>query len=98
MIHKLIDSTILADYLKSNQALVEEIIRDQKAQEEKSQLSQTSEQMLTAKEAATLLACSEDWLYRNAKKLPFTRKLGPKALRFSKQGISKWLETRNVRH
>jgi excisionase family DNA binding protein len=96
MIHKLIDAKILADYLTSNQALVVEIIRDQKAQEEKSQLAQTSEQMLTAKEAATLLACSEDWLYRNAKKLPFAKKLGPKNLRFSKSGLEKWLVLRQV--
>jgi excisionase family DNA binding protein len=96
MIHKLIDAKILADYLKSSQALVEDIIRDQKAQEEKTQLAQAYEQMLTAKEAATLLACSEDWLYRNAKKLPFTRKLGPKNLCFSKSGLEKWLASRQV--
>ena len=52
------------------------------------------DRMLDAKEASLMLSMSEDWLYRNAKKLPFTRKLGPKMLRFSYQGIKKWLATR----
>jgi excisionase family DNA binding protein len=56
----------------------------------------SEDRLLTAEEAAQLLSVSPDWLYRNAKKLPFTRKLGPKMLRFSYQGIKKWLATRTV--
>jgi predicted DNA-binding transcriptional regulator AlpA len=52
------------------------------------------ERLLDADEAAQLLGVSTDFLYRNAKKLPFTRKLAPKLLRFSYQGILKWLATR----
>ena len=54
------------------------------------------DRLLDAKEAAKVLSMSEDWLYRNAKKLPFTRKLGPKVLRFSQKGIDKWIETRKL--
>jgi predicted DNA-binding transcriptional regulator AlpA len=54
------------------------------------------DRLLDAAEAAKVLSVSEDWLYRNAKKLPFTRKLGPKMLRFSYKGIVKWLESRKV--
>jgi predicted DNA-binding transcriptional regulator AlpA len=53
-----------------------------------------SDRLLDADEAAQLLGVSPDWLYRHAKKLPFTRKLAPKLLRFSYQGILKWLATR----
>ena len=53
-----------------------------------------ADRLVNADEAARLLSVSEDWLYRHAKKLPFTRKLGPKMLRFSSQGIEKWLATR----
>jgi len=56
----------------------------------------SEDRFLDAQEAATLLSVSEDWLYRNAKKLPFTKKLGPKMLRFSYKGIIKWLESRKV--
>jgi predicted DNA-binding transcriptional regulator AlpA len=61
-------------------------------------LSVTSQQerLLDAKEAAEMLSVSEDWLYRNSKKLPFTRKLAPKMLRFSYQGIVKYLATRQI--
>jgi predicted DNA-binding transcriptional regulator AlpA len=52
------------------------------------------DRLLGAAEAAKVLSVSEDWLYRNAKKLPFARKLGPKMLRFSQRGIVKWLESR----
>ena len=55
-----------------------------------------ADRLLDAKEAAKVLSMSEDWLYRNAKKLPFTRKLGPKVLRFSQKGIDKWIETRKL--
>jgi excisionase family DNA binding protein len=56
------------------------------------------DRLLTAEQASELLSLSSDWLYRHAKKLPFTRKLGPKMLRFSEAGIKKWLETRRVTH
>ena len=54
------------------------------------------DRLLDAEEAAKILSVSEDWLYRNARKLPFTRKLGPKMLRFSHEGIVKWLATRKL--
>ena len=52
------------------------------------------DRLLDADEAAKILSVSEDWLYRHAKKLPFSRKLGHKMLRFSYQGMVKWLSTR----
>ena len=54
------------------------------------------DRLLDADEAAKLLSVSEDWLYRHAKILPFTRKLGPKMLRFSSLGIQKYLATRKI--
>ena len=54
------------------------------------------ERLLTAEDASAMLSVSVDWLYRNSKKLPFTRKLAPKMLRFSHQGILKWLATRRL--
>jgi predicted DNA-binding transcriptional regulator AlpA len=44
------------------------------------------DRLIDATEAAKVLSVSEEWLYRNAKKLPFTRKLGHKMLRFSHLG------------
>ena len=52
--------------------------------------------LLDAEEAAKTLAVSPDWLYRHANKLPFTRKLAPKMLRFSYLGLQKWLASRKT--
>ena len=50
--------------------------------------------LLTVTEAAERLKTSPDWLYRHASRLPFTVRLAPKQLRFSSQGIEKYLQQR----
>ncbi len=45
-------------------------------------------------DAARLLGMSPGWLYRNARRLPFTRRVGPRALRFSVAGIRRYLTNR----
>jgi predicted DNA-binding transcriptional regulator AlpA len=54
------------------------------------------EKLLDTKQAAAMLSTSPDWIYRNSKKLPFTRKLAPKMVRFSYMGIVKYLATRTA--
>jgi len=54
------------------------------------------DKLLDAEEACKVLSTSVDWLYRHANRLPFTRKLGPRMLRFSYQGIQKYLATRKI--
>ena len=54
----------------------------------------TDDRMLEASEAAAMLGVSVRWLYRQAKQLPFTRPIAPKIVRFSRQGIQRWLATR----
>jgi excisionase family DNA binding protein len=58
--------------------------------------SKDEDRLVSVEEAAELLGVSRDWLYRRASKLPFTRKLGPKMLRFSSIGIQKYLATRKI--
>jgi predicted DNA-binding transcriptional regulator AlpA len=53
-----------------------------------------ADRLLTPDEAAEVLGMSVKWVYRNAHKLPFSRKLGRKTLRFSYLGIQKYLATR----
>jgi predicted DNA-binding transcriptional regulator AlpA len=52
------------------------------------------DRLLDPAEAAAILGMSKKWLYNNAHKLPFTRKLGRKTLRFSHLGIQKYLASR----
>lgn len=52
------------------------------------------DRLLAIKEAAETLGVSTDWLYRQAPKLPFTVHLGGRQLRFSMQGIQRYIRTR----
>jgi predicted DNA-binding transcriptional regulator AlpA len=54
---------------------------------------QEEEKLLSADEAAQFLNVSPDWLYRNARRLPFTRKVGNRMIRFSYKGALKWLSS-----
>ena len=74
------------------EGLLRRIIREE-IETFRSELNGQDRLMDTA-EASKLLCVSEDWLYRNARRLPFVRKLGPKMLRFSLIGIQKYLTSR----
>ena len=54
------------------------------------------DRLLDAEEAANILSVSPDWLYRHANRLPFTRKLAPRLLRFSYLAIQKYINTRKL--
>ena len=77
------------------EGLLRRIIREE-IQVFKAELNGQQDRLLDAEEASKLLGMSRHWLYRHGKKLPFTRKLGPKNLRFSYQGIQKYLATRKI--
>ena len=54
-----------------------------------------SEALLDVREAAARLNLSVDWLYRHAKKLRFTRRVG-RAVRFDSAGLARWLAHRGA--
>ena len=49
------------------------------------------DRLLTPGETSAILGVSRRWLYRHADKLPFTRRLSRKCLRFSESGVYKYL-------
>ena len=49
------------------------------------------DRLLDTEEASKVLQVSPDWLYRNSRKLSFTRRVGARALRFSYRGIQTWI-------
>ena len=49
------------------------------------------DRLLTVKETAKLLGVSTKYIYEHANDFPFTRRLGKKTLRFSAQGVDRWL-------
>lgn len=48
------------------------------------------DRLLTPEEAGQRLGVTAKWLYRHHKRLPFTRQLSRKVLRFSESGLRKW--------
>lgn len=52
--------------------------------------SVTGDRLLRPSEAAAILGVTPRWLYRHARRLPFTRRLSRKALRFSEHGLRRW--------
>ena len=85
------DSTLLVTLTTGQlKALMREEI------EKAGQNGQHGDKLLDAKQAAEILCVGEDWVYHHHKKLPFTRKLAPRVLRFSYQGIQRWLGSRKV--
>lgn len=53
------------------------------------------DRLLDVVEASKILNCTEDWLYRNAKKLPFAKRISVRQLRFSSHGIERYIKNRN---
>lgn len=58
--------------------------------------SSTQDRLLTVEEAARKLGMSEDWCYRQAKRLPFAVRIG-RQLRFSERGIERYIRGRQGR-
>jgi predicted DNA-binding transcriptional regulator AlpA len=85
------------------EAILESIVRRVVHEEIQAALSNGStgnghgdDRLLCAEEAAPILGYSKDWLYHHWKKLPFARKIGPKGLRFSHQGIQKYIASKKA--
>ena len=57
---------------------------------------QQADESLGVKEAARRLGMSPGWLYRHARDLPFAKRVGPRTLRFSAEGIRRYLTARRV--
>ena len=49
------------------------------------------DRLLSPQEAASRLGVTTRWLYRNAKRLPFTRKLTARTLRFHEAGLERFI-------
>jgi|SRR5271166_2329047 len=52
------------------------------------------DRMLTIDEAAAILRRGRQWIYRNAHRLPFVKRISRKSLLCSEAGITHWLAAR----
>jgi predicted DNA-binding transcriptional regulator AlpA len=54
------------------------------------------DRLLTVEDCCKVLNCDPQWLYHNAKKLPFTRKVGG-LLRFSNNDLQRWIANQRLK-
>ena len=53
-----------------------------------------ADELLTIEEAAKRLGVKVSWLYRHARDLAFSRKIGRRTLRFDARGLERWAANR----
>src|SRR6266542_4052549 len=84
-------TNILGDALRAEiKEIVREALREERA-EKTGASGAEKDTLLTADEAAALMGVNRRWLYRHAAKLPFTRRISRKNLRFLEAGLRRWL-------
>jgi hypothetical protein len=54
------------------------------------------DRMLTVEEAAEILRRERRWIYRNAAQLPFVKRISPRSLLISENGLRRWLERQKM--
>jgi hypothetical protein len=59
-------------------------------------IAEDDDRMLTPDEAAVMLRRSRQWIYRNAHRLPFVRRISRKSLLCSETGMKQWLASRRA--
>ena len=76
--------------------IVKEALREEMMTIGKSGHSETQDGLINVEEAAEYLSVSKAWLYKNASRLPFAKKIGG-SRRFDIREMRRWLETRTMR-
>ena len=75
---------------------LKEIIREVFREEMKNRgINAAEERLLDTKQVAKILGVSESYLEHNAHRLPFTRRLGPKLMRFSYLALLEFIDGKN---
>jgi len=74
-------------------ALIREVVSEALGSQTGDQVDR-GDRLLKPEEAAPMLNVTKRWMYAHAKKLPFTRRLSRKALRFSEVGLLRWKSAR----
>jgi predicted DNA-binding transcriptional regulator AlpA len=58
---------------------------------------ESTDQLLTAEQVATILGVTKRWVERRARRLPFARRLSAHAVRYSESGLKRWMANRQMR-
>jgi hypothetical protein len=67
------------------------LIREELSAQHCAGMTTDNDLLLAPEEAANIMGVNRRWLYRHADKLPFTRRINRKNLRFSETGLRRWI-------
>jgi predicted DNA-binding transcriptional regulator AlpA len=87
---------LLTQISAAQSALAAELLRVFEL-EERDRESRGVDRLLTVAEAATRLSVTKYWLYSHASQLPFIVRIGNRNVRFSEQGIGRYLRQQQTR-
>lgn len=54
------------------------------------------DRLLTAEEVARMLGVTKRWVQRRAVRLPFSRRISVRSVRYSEAGLKRWMANRHV--
>lgn len=54
------------------------------------------DRLLTAEEVARMLGVTKRWVQRRARRLPFSRRISVRSVRYSEAGLKRWMANRHV--
>jgi len=59
-------------------------------------LGDAADRLLTAEEVAGVLGVTKRWVQRRARRLPFSRRISVRSVRYSEAGLKRWMANRHV--
>jgi excisionase family DNA binding protein len=84
-------STILPEALRAElKEIMREVLREERTENTTAARAE-KDTLLTPEQAAAAMGVSRRWVYRHAAKLPFTRRISRKNLRFSEAALCRWM-------
>jgi predicted DNA-binding transcriptional regulator AlpA len=54
------------------------------------------DRLLTAEEVARMLGVTKRWVQRRARRLPFSRRISVRSVRYSEAGLKRWMANRQI--
>jgi predicted DNA-binding transcriptional regulator AlpA len=54
------------------------------------------DRLLSAEEVASMLGVTKRWVQRRARRLPFSRRISVRSVRYSEAGLKRWMSARRI--
>lgn len=86
----------LAALLRRSAVVQSVLVAELECAQDQPTVEPAKDEWIKVDEAAAILRHGRQWIYRNAKHLPFVKRISRKSLLCSRNGIIRWLERRTA--